>query len=141
MSHRQARRARGSVSVELALAAPVLLLVLLLVVAAGRIAAARAEVDGAARDAARAATLARSPAAAQAAANAAATAALSRCQEVTVSADTRAWRPGGWVTVTVACTISLADLVLLQLPGRQTLTGRFTHPIDVYRGVSRGFVP
>ncbi len=46
-------RERGSASVELVLMTPVLIVLLLFVVALGRLAAARGEVDAAARDVAR----------------------------------------------------------------------------------------
>jgi Flp pilus assembly protein TadG len=65
---------RGSATIELALLAPVLLILLLFVAFVGRLTEARAEVDAAARDAARAASLMRTgdsaeTAARQAAAN------------------------------------------------------------------------
>jgi Flp pilus assembly protein TadG len=51
----------GSMSVELAVIAPVLVLLMLLVAFGGRLVEARGAIDGAARDAARAASLARIP--------------------------------------------------------------------------------
>jgi Flp pilus assembly protein TadG len=143
--HRHARRrtrARdgGSAAAELVLVTPLLIVVLLLIVAAGRLVDARLQVDSAARQAARAASLARDPAAAAAQADATAQAALASehitCDPLAVSPDTAAFRPGGQVTVQVTCTVSLAGLALLYVPGSQTLTARFTSPIDVYRGAA-----
>ena len=51
----------GSVTAELVLLTPLLILLLLFVVALGRLAGARLEVDGAAAQAARAASIAREP--------------------------------------------------------------------------------
>jgi hypothetical protein len=89
--------------------------------------------------AARAASLARDPGTAATQAAAVAQAALASehvtCNPLTVSPDTSAFRPGGQVTVQVTCTVSLAGLALLHVPGSQTLTAGFTSHIDVYRGV------
>jgi Flp pilus assembly protein TadG len=124
--------------VELVLVTPLLVLLLLLVVAAGRLAQARLEADSAAAQAARAASLARTPAAATADATAAAASALASqhltCGGLTVSTGTSGFRPGGQVTVQVRCTVSLAGLTLLHVPGTQTLTSQATAPIDVFRG-------
>jgi hypothetical protein len=37
--------------------------------------------------------------------------------------------------VEVACTAALSDLGLLGVPGSQTLHGRYTAPVDRFRGV------
>ena len=55
------RRERGSLSVELVIVTPGLVLLLLLVGAAGRVVGAQGHLDGAARDAARAASIAPPP--------------------------------------------------------------------------------
>ena len=55
------------------------------------------------------------------------------CAPLSVSTDTAAFAPGGWVAVRVSCTASLAGLSLLALPGTQTITSRFVEPLDVYR--------
>lgn len=141
--HRHARRrtrARdgGSAAAELVLVTPLLIVVLLLIVATGRLVDARLQVDSAAMQAARAASLARDPAAAVSQADATAQAALASehitCDPLQVSPDTAAFHPGGQVTVQVTCTVSLAGLALLHVPGSQALTARATSPIDVYRG-------
>jgi len=131
--------ARGSATVEVVIVTPLLLLFALLMVAGGRLALAHGHADSAARDAARAASIARSAGAAASQARQAATATLTdagiSCRTFTVDADTSAFRPGGTVSVQIACTVGLGDLGLLGVPGSRTLHGRYTAPIDVYRGV------
>ena len=134
---------RGSAAAELVLVTPLLIIILLLIVAAGRLAGARQQVDSAAMQAARAASIARDPVTAGTQADVTARAALASehitCAPFGVSIDTTAFRPGGQVTVTVSCTVSLSGLSLLRLPGTETLTTTFSSPIDAYRGVSLGF--
>ena len=133
----------GAVATELVLLTPLLILMLLFVVALGRTVSARLEVDGAAAQAARAASIARDPATATAMAQQTATTALGAdhvtCGNLTVSTDTADFVPGGQVTVTVTCTVDLADLVGLRLPVSQALSSTSTSVIDVYRAVSGGF--
>jgi Flp pilus assembly protein TadG len=128
---------RGGATVELALVTPLLLALALFAVLAGRLAQARAEVDGAARDAARAASIARDPASARAAARASAGATLDgrrlTCRALDVRADTSAFRAGGHVAVRVACTVDLGDLSLLAVPGSRTIQARFVAPLDTFR--------
>src|SRR5581483_1109203 len=111
---------RGSASVELVLATPVLVALMLLAVAGGRLASARGEVDAAARDSARAASLARSGAAAERDGRAAAEATLADrhviCRDRTVTIDLTDFQPGGTVTSTVTCAVELRDLTGLGLP-------------------------
>ena len=131
---------RGSLALEVVVLTPVLVLVLWLVgVLALRTMVAHAQTDSAARDAARAASLERSAAAAQQAAEAAAARSLQQarrsCQAIHVTTDTRQFRPGGAVQVTVVCTIRLTDLGLLLLPGDKTTSASYTVPIDLNRGI------
>lgn len=137
----RARREAGSAAAELTLLTPLLVLLLAFVVALGRLADARLEVQSAARQAARTATIARDPAAAADQARAIARSALAghgaTCRQLTVRVATGAFAPGGHVTVRVACTVAMTDLTLLHLPGAQTVTARFTSPIDVYRSDPR----
>lgn len=130
----------GGATVELTLLTPLLLLLLVFGVALGRLVEARNQVDGAARDAARAASIARSPASAVAAAEQTAAASLgsggASCRQPQTSTDTSAFRPGGWVAVTVTCTADLADVAELRLPGSETIRARFVEPIDIYRSVT-----
>ncbi len=128
---------RGSATVELVLVTPLLLALALFAVLAGRLTQARAEVDGAARDAARAASIARDPISARAAARATAGATLAgrhlTCRTMDVRADTSAFRAGGHVAVRVACTVDLGDLSLLVIPGTRTIQARFVAPLDTFR--------
>jgi Flp pilus assembly protein TadG len=130
----------GSAAAELVLVTPLLLIMLMLIVAAGRLVLARSQVDGAAAQAARAASLAADAAAAGPAAGAAARAALAgdaiTCSQLTVTADTTDFTPGGQVSVTVSCTVSLSGLLLLRLPGSETLTAAAAAPIDEFRTVA-----
>lgn len=130
------RDERGSVTVELVLVTPLLILLLLFVVALGRLASARIDVNGAAAEAARAASIARDPATASAMAQQTASSALSgngTCTSFNVATDTAAFAPGGEVAVTVTCTVDLADLSGLRLPGSTTISERSVSVVDTYR--------
>lgn len=127
----------GGVTVELVLLTPLLIVLLLFVVALGRLAGARLNVDGAAAQAARAASIARDPATAAALAKQTATAALGSdhvtCAHLAVATDTAGFSPGGQVSVTVTCTVDLADLTGLRLPTSETVTSTAHSVIDTYR--------
>lgn len=131
------RGERGSVALELTLLTPLLLLLMLFAVGAGRLADARLHVGDAAAQAARAASTAATPAGARQLATATATAALggpdAACTPMTVATDTTQLTPGGEVTVTVTCTVTLSDLGLLALPGSTDVQSRFTAPVDRFR--------
>jgi Flp pilus assembly protein TadG len=133
-------RERGSVTTELVIVTPLLLLFLLLVVALGRTAGSRIDIDGAASEAARAASIARTPLAAQDAARRTATTALAdqdvTCANLDVTTNTAKFEPGGTVTVSVHCAVKLGDLTGLRLPSSKTLTATARAPIDRYRGVT-----
>lgn len=122
------------------LVTPLMVLALLFAVACFRLAGARLDVDAAASAAARDASLARSPAAALARAQDSAAAALSgratTCTRLTVEVDTSAFGAGGSVAVTVACTIRVADLSGLGLPGTTRATATARQPIDTFVGVA-----
>ncbi|GJF30333.1 membrane protein [Kitasatospora sp. NE20-6] len=130
----------GSVSIEAAIVLPVLILFLCLAWAAGRVALTGQVVDNAAEDAARAASISKtageaSTAAYQAAKKdmAASSTALHCTPAVSIphmSIPTRAGQ-SGYVTVTVSCTVSFADLFGLHL-GSKTLTSTFTSYADTY---------
>jgi Flp pilus assembly protein TadG len=128
---------RGSVTAELVLLTPLLILLLLFVVALGRLSGARLNVDGAAAQAARAASIARDPSTATAMAQQTATAALGSdhvtCAQLTVSTDISQFAPGGSVAVTVTCHVSLSDLTGLRLPASESVSSRATSVIDTYR--------
>jgi Flp pilus assembly protein TadG len=130
---------RGSVSAELALVTPLLLLLLVFVVMLGRLAEGRLQVDDAAAQAARAATTAGDAGSASLVARQSATAGLATdgvtCSTLTVATDTSDFVPGGVVRVAVTCTVSMAGLSLLHLPGSETLRGSAVSPVDEYRSV------
>jgi Flp pilus assembly protein TadG len=134
---RELRGERGSVTTELVLLTPLLILLLLLVVALGRLAGARINVDGAATQAARAASIATTPAQANVAARQTAAAALGSdhvtCSDLQIATDTGAFAPGGSVTVTVTCAVTLGDLTGLRLPASQSIASTATSVIDTYR--------
>lgn len=130
---------RGSASLELVLMAPVLIVLLLFVVLVGRLGQARTDVDRAARDAARAASIARTSDAAHDSAAAAARATLAdggvACRSMTIELDAAAFAPDGAVHATVGCSVDLADLSLLGVPGSRTIKATFTQPVDAFRGL------
>lgn len=131
----------GSVSLELAALTPAFLALLLLVVAAGRIALAHGQVEGAARNAARAASMQRNdPAAQLAATNVAHTSLASEhltCRGLAVEVTGGFGVPVGTpatVTATVRCTAALDDLALPGLPGSRTVSASSVASLDTYRG-------
>ena len=132
---------RGSVSVELALLAPALLLLLSFAVLAGRTQVAEGAVAEAARAAAREASLARDAATAAALAGAQAERMLAaqnlRCERTSIDVGTAGFQapPGqpGDVTVSITCVIGMADLLAPGLPGAVTVEATFTSPVDAYR--------
>jgi Flp pilus assembly protein TadG len=130
---------RGSVTLELAILAPALLLLLGLLVLAGRVETSSAAVEQAARSAARDASLARTADTAQAAARTSAQRELAeaRCVATDVTVDTSGFAaPLGTdasVAVRVSCTITIAGLAVPGLPGTRTLTADGVSPLDRYR--------
>ena len=115
----------GSVTLEVAILAPAILVLLALVIVAGRIEVAHQALDHAAQTAARAASLARDPASARIQAQTAATNELRtgdlHCIGTRVSVDTTGFatpvgRPAQ-VSVTVACTVTLDALAVPGIPG------------------------
>ena len=127
---------RGTMTVELVLLTPVLFALLAFIVGLGRAADARGQLTGAVRDAARAASLAANPEAARTAARDTALADLQsanlHCRQPQIDTDTSQFTAGGQVTVTIRCSLDLAQLVLSGLPGRSTLTATSTAPLDTY---------
>jgi Flp pilus assembly protein TadG len=139
---RTLRRDDGSLSVELAILLPAFIVLILLAIAYGRDTIAQSAVDLAAHDAAREASLSRNAVDAQTAATTSAQTTLgsssTSCAAMTVTVDTSQFAiPVGQpatVSVTVTCTVSLADLALPGMPGSHVLTSTFSSPLDVYRG-------
>jgi len=142
LDHGERSRVRdeaGAVATELVLLTPLLIVLLVFVVALGRLVEARIEVDGAAAQASRAASIAATPAEAIAAAEQTASAALGAdhvtCAGLRVSTDTARFAPGGSVTVTISCAVSLADLSGLRLPASEQIASSATSVVDTYRAV------
>ncbi|GAA5197434.1 hypothetical protein GCM10023322_68690 [Rugosimonospora acidiphila] len=138
--HRLARLAaapdRGVAAAEwLIIGLPVALLLLGLAMIIIRGESAGADLTNAASAASRAASLQLTPGRATAAARRTATAdltsATTACRKIAVAVDTHRFAPGGAVTVTVACTISLSDLPIPTTPTRR-LSATATSPVDVY---------
>jgi hypothetical protein len=124
------------VSVEIAMAIPIGVLLLLLVISAVRYSTALVDVQGAAADASRAASLTRTSAGAHVAGTESVAASLAgRCASSTTTVNTSAFRPGGTVTVEVTCTVTLRGMSRLALPGQVQLIATFTSPVDVYRHI------
>lgn len=131
---------RGSAATEVAVMAPLVVLLLVITAITGRGVTARMDVDSVAGAAARAASLARSPTAARHDALATAQANLGdgrvTCTTLDVEVDTTRFAPGGQVTVTVTCVVRLTDLTAgAALPGNLTITAAATSGIDLWRGV------
>ncbi|RAG81239.1 pilus assembly protein [Streptacidiphilus pinicola] len=138
----------GALSLEMAILAPVLLLMFGLMALAGRVYLAGSTVDNAARDAARAASLQNSPGAAQQAALQVANQSLTsqgvHCASTDVTVPTAGFsaplgQPAA-VTVTVTCQVPLSGL-FPGVPGSKVLTGSFTCSIDQYRQRATAQVP
>lgn len=130
----------GMMSLEMAILAPLIIVMLLVVVAFGRVTHGRAMVDQAAAAAARSASLASSPGQAVTAAEADAQQTLTgaglACTGARISLDTSGFRPGGQVTADVSCTVDLSSLALAGVPGRLTLTATATAPLESYRDLT-----
>jgi Flp pilus assembly protein TadG len=132
---------RGSVSLELAVLAPALLLVIGLLVFAGRTATASLSVREAASDAARQASLAFDAGDARVQARAAALDTLAQqdlhCARTTVTIDTSAFAAPigtpGTVTATVICLVSLSDVSVPGIPGSKTVQATRSSALDTFR--------
>jgi Flp pilus assembly protein TadG len=127
----------GTMSLEMVIVVPIFVAFLMLLAGLGRIVDAQSQVDSAARDAVRAASIARSEGGAQSLGKEAAQQSLDghhRCtnnvrDDTLVSGD---WQPGGQITVTVHCVISLSDVGFIGFPGTKAFDGKATAPIDKY---------
>lgn len=133
----------GSASVEAAVLAVVFGLLIAFAIAGGRLVAAEAATDHAARSAARLASLQRDATTATAVARDAAALGLAeqglRCSTLDVVVDTSGFaRPFGTaasVAATVRCSISWADLGLPGAP--MSLESTFVSPLDQWRERTR----
>lgn len=138
-ARRRLRRERGALALELAILAPVLLVLFMFLLACGRYFQTSSLLESAARDGARAASQSRSLSEAQVRVDDAVTSTMSQavksCQESASGSITTAFTPGTPLSVEVTCTINYRDLGLLGLGGDTTITKRFTSSLDPYRGV------
>jgi Flp pilus assembly protein TadG len=135
-------RQRGSLSVELVILTPGLVLLLLLLGVTGRVVEAQGQLDGAARDAVRAASIAPSPLRASQAALQAAQADLGQsswCTANSVQALVAGFpaagqpaRPGQDVTATVTCDVNMRPFTLLGFHPAMVRTGQAVAPLDVF---------
>ncbi|MEY9861363.1 Flp pilus assembly protein TadG [Catenulispora sp. GAS73] len=132
----------GSTTIELTLLAPIFILLFLLVVALGRVTDAHSKVQDAAFAAARAATLAPNANAAASAAQSAASQSLADagvvCQSFSVQASVGSLAPGSTVSVHVDCTVGLADVAGLRLPGASTQSATSVSVVDQFRSSPAG---
>lgn len=133
------RGERGSLTAELVVLAPVVVLFALLAVGLGRYQAARQEVTDAAHAGGEAASLAAAAAGAGAAAQETATAALGSqlhmCRSPIVTTDVSNFGSGGSVRVTVVCHVDLSDLLVPGFPGEVSVTATQVAPVDPFRMV------
>jgi Flp pilus assembly protein TadG len=126
-------------AVELVVLTPVLFLLAVMVLAFGRVSEARQQVVEAARAGAEAAAVL--PDATSAQSGAAHLAVLDlferthTCTGGNVSVNVSDFKPGGSVTVEVACDVDLSDLSVPGMPGATTIRASATAPIDPYRSV------
>ncbi|MFD7444034.1 TadE/TadG family type IV pilus assembly protein [Streptomyces sp. NPDC059909] len=138
---RWARKDSGSTAIEAAIIIPPLIMFVCLAIAGGRLALSGSKIDAAAEDAAREASIHRTAGAASDAAHAAAAESLDdqgiRCASSSVNVNASGVNvPVGQVatvTVTVRCTVNLADLLLPGVPGARTLESTATSVVDQYR--------
>lgn len=135
------RGERGSLSVELVVMAPGLVLLLLLVAAGGKVVEVQGHIDGAARDAARAASIARSAGQAGQWALQAARADLRAgwCERGSVAASVTGYPvtavpagPGREVMVVVSCDVNMGPFSLLGFPAMKVFTSRAVAPLDEF---------
>ena len=129
----------GSLTVELVVLTPVLLVMALAVMTFGRVTEARQQVVEAARAGAEAAAVAPDPSSARAASDQDATVGIAdharSCSGHQVRTDTSHFYPGGYVTVTVVCEVPLADVAVPGMPGSTSVRATSTAPLDPYRSV------
>ena len=125
---------RGTMSIEMVVLIPVLLLITMVAVAGGRIVSAQGMVEAASRDAARAASMERSVGAASTAANRSLSQADTANASCSAGVDVGGFRQGGAVRVSVSCRVKLSDLGLVFLPGTTVVKAESSAPVDQWRG-------
>ena len=130
---------RGSLTVELVVLTPVLLVIALATLVFGRVSEARQQVVEAARAGAEAAAVLPTAGTAQwAGAINAVIDLIGRthtCAHLVITTDTSDFVAGGLVTVHVSCTVLLSDLAFPGMPGSTVVRSSATAPLDPYRAV------
>ncbi|WP_460662080.1 TadE/TadG family type IV pilus assembly protein [Kribbella swartbergensis] len=133
---------QGTMALELAVLAPILLILFMFLLACGRYFQTSSLLESAARDGARSASQARSLAEAQGYVDDAVARTMSQafksCKDTASGSITTAFAAGTPLSVEVTCTIDYRDLGLLGIGGDTTITKRFSSSVDPYRGVRDG---
>jgi Flp pilus assembly protein TadG len=135
------RSDRGLGVVGFLILVPVLIMGMELIVVGGRLAAANADVQSAAREAARQASIARNRGSAGALIGPVATTALDdkgfQCESFDVQmGPSTNFVAGGQVQVVVRCRVGLSDIDFLGVPGSVNVERSAVEPIDTYRVVA-----
>ena len=129
----------GSLTVELVVLTPILVVVALATLVFGRVSEARQQVVEASRAGAEAAAVLPTVGTAQwVGAINAVVILIGRthtCANVTVTTDTSRFEAGGAVTVRVACQVLLSDIGFPGIPGSTVVRATATAPLDPYRSV------
>ncbi len=129
----------GSLTVELVVLTPVLLVVAMASLVCGRVVEARQQVVEASRAGAEAAAVLPTVGTAQWVGSMNAVIDLigrtHTCAHVAISIDTSEFVPGGSVSVHVTCQVLLSDLAFPGLPGSTVVQATATAPLDPYRSV------
>lgn len=124
---------RGSITVELAILAPLIGSLMVAVVVVGRATITRADVEGAARSAARTISIARDPSAAVSEARDAADRSLEPgspgCRSMSLASSIT----DEVVAITISCVVDLREGAILPLPGSVTVSGHASEVIDQHR--------
>jgi Flp pilus assembly protein TadG len=133
------RNDSGSLVVELVVLTPVVFLIALCILVFGRVSEARQLVTESARAGADAAAVMPNAESAQSAAIDSAAVGTNgqthTCANAHVVADVSHYYPGGYVRVTVTCSVALSDLSVPGVPGSTTISESSTAPVDPYRPV------
>ncbi|MGB3737055.1 MAG: hypothetical protein WA964_19025 [Ilumatobacter sp.] len=128
----------GGAGIETPIAVTALLLVVFFVVGGMRIVNTNGDVSSSARSGARAAATARTAGQAQTAAQAVVTNTLAdrgvACAGGPAVSVSGAGVPGGVVTVTVTCSVSLDDVVIAGFPGSRSVSVSAVEYVDSIRG-------
>lgn len=136
-TYKHCERDTGSAGIETAFAVTALLLVLFFVVGGMRVVNSNGDVAAAARAGARAAATARTSGQASSDAGAVVSNMLAdrgvACSGGPAVSVNGAGVPGNAVTVTVTCTVSLSDVVIVGFPGSRNVTVSAVEYVDATR--------